>query len=76
MSTTTGWQTLPCPACGMDHRADCPERFSRGVAEPCRCGIGCRECDWTGTRMWTTGGHRKWRRLASQRTHQPTITAE
>lgn len=76
MSTTAGWQTLPCPGCGTDHRDDCPNKFPHAASEQCPCDGGCNDCDWTGTRLWTAGGHRKWRRFASQRTHQPTITAE
>ena len=54
---------LPCPICGTEHRDDCPNKFGRVVSESCSCVDGCNECDWVGTRLWTSGGHKKVRSL-------------
>lgn len=57
-----GWQVLPCPVCGTEHRDDCPNKFERLVPEVCGCDGGCPDCDELGIRLVPTGGHHRWKR--------------
>jgi hypothetical protein len=50
-----------CSVCGRRWTGaahdECPNRYPRVLSEKCACENGCNECDWSGTRMWTAGGH-------------------
>ncbi len=48
---------IPCRYCGVEFRADCPDRCVRAERAECSCGGGCANCDWNGYNLITVGGH-------------------